>query len=467
MSPIHKKELKNKTVYPKKAEMHKAFLLIEALTVFFIFSLVVVTFYSVFTVGLRYIQDVKNRLGALAVANEKIEIIRNLSYDNIGTVGGTISGNIPQDQVVSENGHQFTVHTDIVYVDDAFDGIGFSDTVWFEDYKKVIVTVSWNNGGNSEKVELVSRFVPPGKEVPHIGDGILSVNIFSDQLGGGIVSDAKVAIYNPDTGIDTFGTTDASGNITFMGNTITDSIQKYQLTVTKDGYETVTTMPPYPDSVYNPVDVHASVVTGAMNVKNIVQNKLANIKITILDYLNQPIENANFNLTGGRKLGTDATDPLISIYNFDEDDATDSSGEKIFSSLSPGNYTFSLIGSTLADYEMISINPATNFSLLSEDGTLNIEAKLASKTMTALLVTVLDDAGSLPIAGATVKLTNAVLGYDKEFIASSDGKVFFPDSSDPLLPEIYHLKVTADGFSDKELNVTVTANSVKKEEVRL
>jgi len=166
-------------------------------------------------------------------------------------------------------------------------------------------------------------------------------------------------------------------------------------------------------------------------------------------------------------LGTDATDPLISIYNFDEDDATDSSGEKIFSSLSPGNYTFSLIGSTLADYEMISINPATNFSLLSEDGTLNIEAKLASKTMTALLVTVLDDAGSLPIAGATVKLTNAVLGYDKEFIASSDGKVFFPDSSDPLLPEIYHLKVTADGFSDKELNVTVTANSVKKEEVRL
>jgi len=59
------------------------------------------------------------------------------------------------------------------------------------------------------------------------------------------------------------------------------------------------------------------------------------------------------------------------------------------------------------------------------------------------------------------------LGYDKEFIASSDGKVFFPDSSDPLLPEIYHLKVTADGFSDKELNVTVTANSVKKEEVRL
>jgi len=314
---------------------------------------------------------------------------------------------------------------------------------------------------------LVSRFVPPGKEVPHIGDGILSVNIFSDQSGGGVVSGAKVAIYNPDTGIDTFSTTDASGNITFMGNTVTDSIQKYQLTVTKDDYETVTTMPPYPDSAYNPVDVHASVVTGAMNIKNIVQNKLANIKITILDYLNQPIENANFNLTGGRKLGTDAINPLISIYNFDEDDATDSSGEKLFSSLSPGNYTFSLIGSTLADYEIISINPATNFSLLSEDGTLNVEVKLASKNMTALLVTVLDDAGSLPIAGATVKLINAVLGYDKEFIASSDGKVFFPDPSGPLLPETYHLKVTADGFSDKELDVIVTANSIKKEEVRL
>lgn len=442
-------------------------MLIEALTVLFIFSLIVVTFFSVFSVGLRYIQDAKNRLSALSVANEKIEIIRNLFYDDIGTVSGTVSGNIPQDQTITENNHQFTVHTEVTYVDDSFDGIGFSDTVWFEDYKKVIVTVSWNNGGNTEKVELVSRFVPPGKEVPHIGDGILSVNVFSDQSGGVVVSGAKVAIKNLDTGIDTFGITDASGNVTFMGNTITDSIQKYQLTITKDDYETVATMPPYPDSVYNPVDVHASVVTGVMNVKNIAQNKLANIKIAVVDYLDQSIENAEFNLIGGRKLGTNAADPDISIYNFDEDGTTDSSGEKLFSSISPGVYTFSLIDSTLADYEIINFNPATIFSLLPEDGTLNVKAKLASKAATALLVTVVDNVGDLPIAGATVKLTNVALGYDKELLTASDGKAFFPDSSDPFLPETYHLKVTADGFSDKELDVTVTANNLKKEEIRL
>jgi len=230
----------------KNKNKNKGFMLIEALTLLFIFALIMVTFYSVFTIGIRYIQDAKNRLGALAVANEKMEIIRNLKYDNIGTVGGTISGNIPQEQTVIENTRSYNVRTQVSYVDDPYDGLAYADTVWFEDYKKVIVTVSWSGVKTSEEVKLISRFVPPGKEVAHAGDGILSVNIFSDQSGGAGVAGSKVQIVNPDTGINTYEETNASGNVTFMGSTVANSIQKYQITVTKDGYETVTTFPPYP-----------------------------------------------------------------------------------------------------------------------------------------------------------------------------------------------------------------------------
>lgn len=445
----------------------KGFLLIEALTVLFIFSLITVTFYSVLSVGIRYIQDSKNRLGALAIANEKIEIIRNLKYDDIGTDGGAIEGSIPQDEDVSENASHYNVHIDVVYVDDPFDGIAFADTVWFEDYKKVTVTVSWGSGEDSSKVELVSRFVPPGNEVPNIGDGILSVNIFSDQPGGVGIPNAKVQIYNPETGINTYGMTDTTGNITFMGSNVSDSVQNYRLTVTKSEYETVVTMPPYPISSYDPIDVHASVVTGSMNVKNIVQNELANIEISSVDYLNNPIADASFHLNGGRKIGISAIEPFIPIYNFDNDGTTNSEGKKLFSSISPGEYNFSLDGSTADNYEIINTAEVVPFFLLSSDGTLSVKAELASKTATSLLATILNEIDETAIAGANVKLTNTTLGYEKDLITDSDGKVFFPDSSDPFLPETYHIKVTADGFSDKEVDVVIEADSLKLEVVRL
>ncbi|MFZ2188884.1 MAG: carboxypeptidase-like regulatory domain-containing protein [Candidatus Moraniibacteriota bacterium] len=457
------------TKYQIQNTKYKAFLLIEALTLIFIFALISVTFYSVFTVGIRYIQDAKNRLGALAVANARLEIIRNLAYDSIGTVGGTISGNIPQDQDISENTRPYHVHTEVVYIDDPFDGIAYADTVWFEDYKKVTITISWSSGSGTESVELVSRFVPPGKEVPHIGDGILSVNIFSDQPGGGGVVGSQVHIYNPETTIDTSLSTDDSGNATFMGSSVSDSIQKYQITVTKAGYETVTTMPPYPDSAYNPVDIHASVVTGtgSVNLKNIVQNQLANIRISIVDYLNAPIADANFHLSGGRKLGTDIVEPYTPVYNLNEDGVTDSDGKKSFNSVSPGEYNFSLIDSTFDDYEVINITPIAPFSLLSADGTLDVTVKLVNKTTTALLIGVVADSDDAPIVGAKVRLTNTSLGYDVELETTDNGKVFFPNSTDPFLPETYHMKITASGFSDNESDVVITAGNLKKDEIRL
>lgn len=471
MLSIRAKKQENKTAQLKNIRARRGFLLIEALTLLFIFSLIMVTFYSVFTVGTRYIQDAKNRLGALAIANEKIEIIRNLSYDDIGTVGGTIEGEILQDQTVIENTRQYQVNTRVSYQDDPFDGLGLSDVTWLEDYKKVTVTVSWGGGGDTEKVQLVARFVPPGKEVARIGDGILSVNIFSDQPGGAGIAGAKVQIDNSEVGINTYDFTDSSGNVTFMGDNIDNSIQKYKLTITKSDYETVETMPPYPGSPFEPVDVHASVVTGSMNVKNIVQNELADIRIRTVDYLGEPIGSIDFHLVGGRKLGTDSTIiPSVAYYNFDEDGATDSSGIKLFSSVSPGGYDFSLIDSAFNEYEIINIDKENPFFLMSADETLDVTVKLASKTATALLLTVVDEVNEAPIAGAIVRLVNATLGYEKELETASDGKVFFPDPidfPDLFLPETYQVEIQAEGFSNLSSSVTINANELKLEERRL
>ncbi|MEI6588005.1 MAG: hypothetical protein WCO05_03595, partial [Candidatus Moraniibacteriota bacterium] len=219
---------------------------------------------------------------------------------------------------------------------------------------------------------------------------------------------------------------------------------------------------------YDPIDVHASVVTGSMNVKNIVQNELASIKISSVNHLDEPIADVSFHLAGGRRLGTDTTTlPVTPIYNFSENGTTNSAGEKLYSSISPGGYAFVLTGSALSDYEIISMNPPTPFSLLSSDGTLNVGLKLAEKDVTSLLITVLDVSNDIPIAGAKVKLTNSSLNYEKELDTTSDGRAFFPDSSDPLLPEIYHVKITASGFSDSESDITINTNELKLETKKL
>jgi hypothetical protein len=66
-----------------------------------------------------------------------------------------------------------------------------------------------------------------------------------------------------------------------------------------------------------------------------------------------------------------------------------------------------------------------------------------------------------------VKLTNSSLNYEKELDAAGDGRVFFPDSSDPLLPETYHVKITASEFSDSEFDITINANELKLETKKL
>jgi competence protein ComGC len=451
---------KNKTQKNKNG-----FTIIEALTLLFIFSVILVTFYSVFTSGSRLIIESKNRLGALALANEKMEIVRNLDYNSIGTVGGEVNGAISQDEDVAENNRQYHVSTLVEYVDDPYDGLDYSDTIWFEDYKRVTINISWTGGVSSAPVKLVSRFSPHGVEQQNPNDGILSINVFSKQPGGSseALSGTKVHVTNSDIGLDTEKNTDSDGNVTFMGSNIRNSIQKYHITLTKSGYETVSTMPPYPDTPYNPTDVHVSVVTGSVNIANIFQNKLANLKIVSTDLLNQSVPDISFHIKGGRKMGTtiSSNDP---VYNLDEDSATEADGEKEYSDISPGQYD--IAPSPGVNYELIRLDPASPYTLLSASpATLKI--KLADKNVTSLLATVTGGASNEQIEGATVQLKSDTLGYDNTQTTPVDGKVFFPVSADVFQAGVYDLKITASGYSDSNTQVTINADQLKMETINL
>jgi hypothetical protein len=438
----------------KKNNTRKAFTLIEALVFLFIFSITTLTFYQVYANGAKYIINSKNRLGALYLANEKMEIIRNMRYEDIGTDTGAVSGSIPENEIVVENAGNFNVHTLVEYVQDSTDGVYPADTAW-QDYKKVSVAVSWQGG--PEDVRLTSFFVANGLEVQNPGDGILVINVFSDQPGGTGIPNSLVHVVNSETGLNTTVQTDASGSVTLTGDKITDSIHNYQISLVKSGYETVNTFPPYPTTAYNPVDVHASVVTGSLNVANIVQNELSTLVVKTMDYLGNAISDIDFHIEGGRKLGTEAAvlpeDPVEYVYNLESDSTTNSSGEKDFGEISPGFYYVSL-APTVTDYIIIDTSPASPISIFSNQD-VELEIKLANVNTTSLLLKIVSNAeGNPSINGAEVKITNS-LGYDVTQNTSEVGVVFFPVSGDAFVAGDYDIEVSASGYTTNNSQITV------------
>lgn len=442
-----------------------AFTLIEGITLLFIFSLVAVTFFQVWTVGSRAILNSKYRLGAIALANEKMEIIRNLPYENIGEVSGSPEGDLLQEEDVTASGRVFHVSTDIEYVDDVYDGtISSGDLVW-EDYKRVRIRVSWDypiSEGNS--VSLVSRFVPPGLESADADHGALVINVFSDQPGGVGIDNSRVDVVNSDTGYNETFFTDSTGNVTILG--LSESIQKYMISLSKGGHESISTMPPYPDTAYDPVDVHASVVAGALNVINIVQNELASLMVKTVDYQGQSIENIDFDLVGGRKAGNLSIDPFSTVWGFDVSESTNSSGEKDFGLVSPGNYEFSLDESE-TDYAVISVDPAIVAEIHSGDDAV-IEVKLADKEFSSVLVKIIDSVSLTPIDGASVSLKDNLL-FDESDVSSLGGSVFFPGESNPnpLLLGTYDLSITAPGYNDYDSQISVSGDKLEIVSVEL
>jgi hypothetical protein len=443
----------------KDIKLKKAFTLIEAVTVLFIFSVIVLTFYSVTTLGINYIRESKSRLGAVSLANEKMEILRNLDYNSVGIVGGIPSGTIPAIEDVSAEGRTYRVKTFVKYVDDPFDGISPTDL----DFKVAKITVSWMGPkGKTSSVSLTGRFVPPGMEQNVSGGGVLSVNIMGSNGIG--VPQALVRVTNSaiSPSVDVSAMTDDTGNLMLPG--AKQSIENYYITVTKEGYESVNTIDPS-TVTYSVTDTPASVVGGMMNVKSIVQDKLSDLKISAIDPLGVPLPGVSFDITGGRVLGYDlSASPAKPQYNMILSNVSvDSEGEKKFTDISPGQI-FITPSSVPAGYTLVnnsyfaeydSINNTYSIVLSPNSKDKEIRLKYAADSTISLLATIKKDSNSTLLPDAVITLSNAS-GYSEAITTGKDGKAFFPGTITPLVPGVYNMSVTATGYAEyTEANVTI------------
>jgi len=235
--------------------------LVEVVIAAAILALVFGGLFASFQLMVNLIGKSKAEAGALALANERLEYIRSLAYDDVGTVNGIPGGDIPQNATNALNGIVYDERVLIEYVDDDDDGEGAEDENGIlADYKRVKVEYSWNHKGEVESIALISNIVPPGIETT-AGGGTIRVNVFDASVQP--VADAEVHLYN-DTGtstIDITRFTNDAGVALFSG---APALSLYHISATKDGFsvdQTYSATGANPNPITPPVSVLQSQVS--------------------------------------------------------------------------------------------------------------------------------------------------------------------------------------------------------------
>src|SRR3990167_5068371 len=123
-----KKRIKISSCYTLLASRYsRGMTLIDTVVGTAIMLIVFMGVFAAFQLSVDIILNNKARAGATALANERMEYIRSLTYTQIGTVGGIPTGIIPQTETITLNGISYTRRTFIQYADDPGDGLGASD----------------------------------------------------------------------------------------------------------------------------------------------------------------------------------------------------------------------------------------------------------------------------------------------------------------------------------------------------
>lgn len=228
-----------------------------------------------FRSAIELVGNAKARSGAVALANERLEYIRSLSYNSVGTVSGIPSGLIPQNSTTTLNNITYSERVLIEYIDSPDDGEGGADENGIlADYKRAKVEYSWDDHGLTKTVTLISNIVPAGVESTE-GGGTITVNVF-DALAAPL-SGASVRVYN-DTGtttVDVTKSTNASGVAQFAG---APAAANYQITVTGTGMSTDGTQVPSAENP-NPSTPPVAVIEGAVSTMNFQIDTLSDLAV--------------------------------------------------------------------------------------------------------------------------------------------------------------------------------------------
>jgi prepilin-type N-terminal cleavage/methylation domain-containing protein len=142
----------------------RGFTLIEIIVATAVFLVFAMGAYQGFTAIYLAITSTRQKALAADLANAQFEIIRNMPYKQVGTVGGNPSGILPAVQTVARDRISFTITTTVLNRDDPFDGVAGSGDAFPADYKLVEINIACLTCKNFIPVVITGRVAPKNLE---------------------------------------------------------------------------------------------------------------------------------------------------------------------------------------------------------------------------------------------------------------------------------------------------------------
>lgn len=390
------------------------FTLISSLVAIAVFLMLGVAAYSLSIASIRGMRAYRESATVAALADQYIEIARNLPYSEIGTVSGNPNGvlpDLPNATSTTYNGTTYQIYYAVSYVDDPADGtiVDGTDSAP-NDYKQVKLYIKNLEDG------LVSQFtttiVPQGLEGLASG-GALYLQVIN--ANGQPVSGASVTITNSSISpaLDVTRTTDSNGNWVEVG--LPDSVDGYHIVATKSGYSSDQTYPSTASNP-NPAKPDATIANGQVTKVSFSIDQQSSLTLNTVDQLCKPLSNVGVELRGTKLTGTSPD-----VYKFDNSYTTNSTGQVTIDPIEWDTYTPAI---TTSSYMIYGSSPIQQIVLLpgtAQQSTL----MLGPATVNSLLVIVKDASTGNPIQGASVELTSTSTAFDATKLTA--GSILYQD----------------------------------------
>lgn len=434
-----------KIVITKK---RSGFSLVEVLVDIVVVSLVATAVITAFLAGYRIIALSKSKIVAVALANERMEEIRNMPYDDLATKTGPIypQGDLLDEEMITKSSINLRIVTDIRFVDDPFDGNAQGTIpskpvdIYPYDYKKV--TINIYKVGKSGALATLSTNVSGNAAETPTNTGILYLCVIDAESEPVVSANVNITNteLNPSVNIST--TTDSTGCI-MIPSLPPDTHNHYHLVATKDGFSTDMT---YPRTSQNPNALNPDIDIFAQQVANVTLkiDKVGTLNISTVDMTGVPMPNINIHVEGSKEKYFNPQ-----TFKYSEDFTTDGGGHLTLSNMEWDDYKITVTTAGL----YLSYSIPTLPIYLAPDTIAEISLRITNSSIAPRIISitptrgVIPDLTSITVIGEnfdnnlTIKLINSTTGAE---IIGTDIEV---TASKKIIAD-FDLSLSAIGFYD-------------------
>lgn len=422
----------------------EGFTLIDVLISVAIIVLLFGGIYLIYFSIIDVINNIELRTAATSVVEGELEVIRNLDYTDVGTVGGVPTGAIAPSKSITFDNFDFSVSTTVRNIDDPFDGTlgGVPNDTAPADYKLIQMEIGCPDCAKFVPLVYTATVAPKNLESASQG-GSIFINVFdayAEPVGG-----ASVHVVNSSVApaIDLVDATNNNGVLQLVG--VPTSTQSYEISVSLPGYA--------PEQTYDsgdlggsaPVTPHVTVAAQTVTSISFVINKSSDISVEAKDVVCSPISGVDFRIDGTNLIGRDPD-----FLRFSTTSITSATSAIRFSEVPADTYSFVMNSSSL---DILGTMPFTPI-VVNPSSTIDFDFIVEPANPRSLLVAVKDGVTRGAIPGAAVTLASLPFSETKTtgraFVGHTDWSSGAYDSKDG---------VDTDGFPGSlvlELNASST-----------